>query len=224
MLNASGVRNGTGSALKSILNKTNKNAGNNTNTAGSRRKSVEFDLALRSTTVSERQSKPMPFSSMLQNVQNMSGNPLGGIPIPQPRKSLMFANQSLDPQSLYGVTQAQAPGAPPSLIPNGPQMNAQLYQNQAQLQYQILQHHLQQQQMQAAMIQQGAGSAIVQQVGMPQALMPGAAIGAQQQQQLQQVQAANQLAIQNQLAAQQMLQQAARKPRPLVRHNDGDHL
>lgn len=98
----------------------------------SRRKSVEWDLALRNTaTLADKNNKPS-----LLHAQFMG-------PVPQPRRSLMSAAEHAQylaiqqQQQLAAVQQAQAS-----------QQQQQLYQNQAQLQYAILQQQYQQQQQQ----------------------------------------------------------------------------
>lgn len=86
---------------------------NGSNTTGStgRRKSVEFDLALRNMSAADKNHpKSVAFSAALN-------------PIPQPRRSLMAQQQ----QAIYD-TQLHIQ-----------QQQQQLYQNQQQIQYQMLQ-------------------------------------------------------------------------------------
>lgn len=160
-------------------------------TGPGRRKSVEFDLALRNTITTDKINKPSPFASMIPG--NASG------PIPQPRRSLMSASSTYDTQFYMQHTQAQAIAAQAQ----AQQVHAQqLYQNHAQLQYQILQQQFAAQQMHNLQLAQQAQAAM-----------------AQQQQQGQPASGQQLMAVQQ---AQQQLQQ--RRPRPLVRHTEAEHV
>lgn len=164
-------------------------------TGPGRRKSVEFDLALRNTITTDKINKPSPFASMIPG--NASG------PIPQPRRSLMSASSTYDTQFYMQHTQAQAIAAQAQ----AQQVHAQqLYQNHAQLQYQILQQQFAAQQMHNLQLAQQAQAAMAQQQQ-------------QQQGQGQPVSGQQLMAVQQ---AQQQLQQ--RRPRPLVRHTEAEHV
>lgn len=173
--------------------------------AGGRRKSVEFDLALRNTSTTERINKPSPYP--MQLVGGGNGGVGGvGLPIPQPRRSLMSAATTYDTQFYMQHTAAQAAAAQ---AVHQAATSGQLYQNHAQLQYQILQQQFAAQQLhnlQLAQQQQQSNMAQQQQLQ-----------GQQQLAAVQQAQAAAAAAAANG-------GQAARRPRPLLRHTDADHV
>lgn len=173
---------------------------------GGRRKSVEFDLALRNTSTTERINKPSPYPMQLMGG---GGNGVGGValPIPQPRRSLMSAATTYDTQFYMQHTAAQAAAAQ---AVHQAATSGQLYQNHAQLQYQILQQQFAAQQLHNLQQQQQQQSAMAQQ----QQQLQG-----QQQQQLAAVQQAQAAA-----AAAAANGGQARRPRPLLRHTDADHV
>lgn len=108
--NGDGPSNRNKSLATSSQTSSLSNASNTTGSTG-RRKSVEFDLALRNMSAADKNHpKSVAFSAALN-------------PIPQPRRSLMAQQQANYDTQLYIQQQQQQ----------------QLYQNQQQIQYQMLQ-------------------------------------------------------------------------------------
>ncbi|KAH9518288.1 TRAFAC class myosin-kinesin ATPase super [Dermatophagoides farinae] len=106
-----GPLNRNGSLVMSSQTSSISNASNTTGSTG-RRKSVEFDLALRNMSAADKNHpKSVAFSAALN-------------PIPQPRRSLMAQQQQATYDTQMYIQQQQ---------------QQQLYQNQQQIQYQMLQ-------------------------------------------------------------------------------------
>ena len=176
--------------------KVTHSGSNSSNGAIIRRKSVEFDLALRNTITTDKINKSsaycgggsminMMMMNMMAAAATTPGSSIG--PIPQPRRSLMSASTTYDTQFYMQHTQAAAVAQAVA--------QQQVYQNHAQLQYQILQQQFAAQQLQQNLQQQQQQLAAVQQA------QAAAASVTQQQQQQQQ-----------------------RRPRPLVRHLEPEHV
>lgn len=214
MTNAINGRGTNGPTTNGTTNRTNSNSTttgpNGTAPAPTRRKSVEFDLALRNTTTTDKINKPTPFASMLNGSNGIQGGMIG--PIPQPRRSLMSAATTYDTQFYMQHTQAAAAAAKAQAVAMAQHQQHQLYQNHAQLQYQILQQQYAQQQLQQLqMAQRQQQQQQTQQIYGTNAIPPNSV----QLAAVQQAQAA---------AAASALQQQQRRPRPLVRHTEAEHV